>query len=689
MATIEQLGVALKNADAAGDVNAARALAQALKQMRGQQQDQIDPNQANAELSALTQQAGAGQAANLDQTDNRIRANMEATKIDSMRGTGMANDASAGLLNGGTFGLADELYSTTLGAGSRMFRDGVGYSEAVQREQMLADALKRNRQERHPKTDLVTNIIGGLGSGGGAIGTGISGGIKTGAAYGGLYGFGETEGGIKDRLSGAAGGAASGALIGGAIPIVARGVKAAAKPVTDAISARLNPEKFAMQKLSERIAGNGQSAASIANKMAQNPGSSLADVGGKSAKTLLRTATNIPGPAKDRVTTQLNVRQFGQGDRIKSVISQTFANPDAYLTVKDDIAAAASKAAKPLYERAYSQPVHYSESLQGILETNAGKQALAKAEQLASNEQVPFKQVFVNVANDGLSATAKRVPDMRGWDYVKRAMDDMISAQTDTITGKVTNEGRILVGLKNKMLSELDAVNPAYAQARKVWSGGAQLDDALEVGRKALTMSPEGLRRQLAGMNPTQREAARVGAADALRAEIDRAGWTNNSAMRIIGGRQRMQNLETLFESKAKFAEARKAIFAELRKRATYDAVKGNSTTAAQLADMADAGGMQEVAQFGKNAATGGVVNATLSWVGSRLKMLGGLTPKVADEISKTLMATDPNTVRGITNELMRIDAAKLAGAERAKAVQALLTRIAVIPTATGVAQSR
>ena len=645
--------------------------------------------QANlGQLSQMTMNRAPNQNANPERTDNYIRAEMEARKIDQMRGNGAFGDATDGALNGGTMGWADDLYSNTVGAGARMVRDGVGYDEARNREQLLQEALKGNREDRSPTANMVGNLAGGLGAGSLSVGKGILGGVATGGLYGGLYGSGEAKGGWQDKLAGGAGGAAAGAVLGGAIPLIGRGIKAGAKPITDAISARVNPEKFAVQKIAQRITANGSSAETLANKMAQNAGSSVADVGGKSARTLLRTATNIPGPAKDRVTTQLNVRQFGQGDRIKDVISKTFADPDTHIAQREAILGANKKAAAPLWKTAEAQPVHFSQTLEDILETPAGKAALAKAETLAANEQEPFKQIFVNVMQNG-KMVAKRVPDIRGWQQVKVALDDMINAQKDPITRQMSNEGRILVGLKNRMLSELDASNPAYAVARKASATGKQLDDAINVGKKSLTMSPEALKRELAGMNPAEREAARVGAAEALRAKIDAGGFTHNSAIKVMGGRQQAKNLEMLFESKAKFAEARKAVFAEMRKRSTYETVTGNSTTAAQMADMADAGGLQDATQFATQAVTQGPINATFSWIGSRLKMLGGLTPRVADEISKKLMTTNPAAVRQLTTELMKLEKAGIASTQKAQAIQTLITRLGLMPTAAATAPNQ
>lgn len=472
-----------------------------------------------------------------------------------------------------------------------------------------------------------------------------------------------------------------GGIGGAAVPVVGGFLRAAAKPVADAVRARVNPAGFATEKVAERL-GN-MSPQQAANRMAANPGSSLADVGGPSARTLLRTATNIPGKAKDAVNARLTLRQFGQGDRLKDAIGKTFADPDGYLAAKDKIAEDAMKLASPVYQQAYARPVHFSETLEGILETPAGKQALRHAETLAGNEQAPFKQMFVNILDDG-GQVVRRVPDTRGWDYIKRSMDDMIEAQRDSITKKYTNEGRILIGLRNKMLDEVDRLNPTYAQARSIWAGKAELDDALEAGRDVFKASPAGFKATVANMGPSQRAAARIGAAETLRGQIDAAGVTNNAILRIFSKPQQMRNLQTLFETPEQFKEFRKTIFAEARKRSTYEAVKNNSSTVAQAADMAEAGGLKETFDTARTAVTQGPVNATLQWLGSRLKMLGGMTPEVADNVSRQLLASNPQARSQIVANINRIEKMRATAEQKRQAIQAFMARSLAVSAGGG-----
>ena len=603
-----------------------------------------------------------------------------------------------------TFGLADEIsgLGNAVAQSLNPFRDySKGFpsvSEEIQKER----DIQRFRDKNDPVSSTVGRIAGGLTQGVGMARSGLSltanapagasilskvgRGAAEGALYGGAYGLGSGEG-ASDRLSQGVGGAAMGGVIGSAVPAIVETGKAVARPIAQAVQARVNPEGYASQKIAERLADSNMTIEQAGARAARD-GLSLADVGGSTTRDLLRTATNIPGPARSRVSSQLALRQMGQGDRLRNVVAQTLADPDGYMAVKDEIASTAQRLARPLYQKAYETPVGFTKELEDVLTTPAGKSALRKAEELAANEGIPFQQLFANVADDG-TASIRRVPDTRGWDYIKRAMDDMIEGQTDSITKKVTNEGRVLTGLKNRMLSEIDKVNPAYKQARQVWSGQASLDNALEFGRKAMTQSPESVRRALAQMGPAEKEAARAGAADWIRSAIDQRNFTQNAILKFFSNRQQVGNLRALFDNPEQFATFRKAIFAEAKKRATYDAVKGNSTAARQMADLMESGGLREGTDFAKNVVTGGPVSATLNFIGSRLRMLGGMTPEVADQIAQRLTTSNPQNVQRIVGDLSRLQQSKLTQAQRANALNGILSRALQAPVQSSALQAQ
>jgi hypothetical protein len=644
---------------------------------------QLSPEQQAATVEEIAGQlgivAGGGESVAYKEGLNQLSGLTQAAAKRDGGSAGRSVDSfMRGVADMMTLGMADE------GAASLMTLPGD--VKGLQRNLFRQRVEQEQRDNQDPVSSTLGRVAGGLASGVGmargglslvgrlaptaGLGAKVAAGAAEGAAYGGAYGFGSGED-IGDRLAQGAGGAAMGGLIGGAVPAVASGVKAATKPIRDAVSARINPGGYASQKIAERLGASNLSVTEAMRKA--RPGENLADVGGESTRTLLRTAANIPGKAKDSISKTVTLRQFGQGDRLKAAIGRTFADPDGYLSAKDDIAATAKRIADPLYKRAYGKPIPFTRSLQDILETDAGRSALRKAKTLASNEQQPFKSWFANVADDG-TFTRERVPDMRAWDYIKRSIDDMIDGQTDSITRKMSNEGRILVQLKNRMLNELDMHNPAYKQARAAFAGQAQIDDALEFGQKALRMSPDAVKRGIKDMNPAQKEAARVGAAEAMRKSLDDAGMTHNAALKIFSNNRQIQNLRTLFDNPKQFADFRSSIFSEMRKRKTYEAVKGNSTTAAQMADMLDAGGLAGQADTVKTAATQGMTAAALQFVSSRLRMLGGLTPEVADQIGKKLLTSNPQKLQELVQSLSAIESRNLSAATRQIAVSRALS---------------
>lgn len=517
-------------------------------------------------------------------------------------------------------------------------------------------------------------------------------GVKAGALYSGLYGAGSGDD-LEGRATEAATGALTGALVGGVIPTVTAGVKAVAKPFVDAVSARINPGKYANQKIAERLSDAGLTTDQAAKRLEQAPGSALADIGGKSTRSLLRTTTNIPGKAQDFVANKLNARQLAQGDRIKTIIRDTFADPEKFEAAKSRLFQLQAETSKPLYEAALAKKNVWNDRLNMFLTdpvTQSGiKQGMRiqRLESLAENKPFNPKDFAIVGFNEAGDPIIDGVPNMRTINVIKKGLDAMLEGARHPITGRLTEEGRAVDQVRRAFLAEVDKVNPEYAVARKHYANFMQVNEAMEFGRDVFKMSPATVKARVAEMTPMEKIASRAGAAEALRKAVDETGWTNNAVLKLFNSRQKVQNLQQLYSSKEEFAAARKMVFEEVRKRATYDAVKGNSTTARQLADMAETGGLRDTVDFAARTATQGPVSATLQYVGSRLKMLGGLTPDVAENIARKLMSSDPKVIKGITGEIMKIEKAAVSADQKRQLIQRLITPMIAIPAQKANAQ--
>lgn len=112
-----------------------------------------------------------------------------------------------------------------------------------------------------------------------------------------------------------------------------------------------------------------------------------------------------------------------------------------------------------------------------LMQRPAIQDAIDKARTLAANEGVPMKDMAGSV---------------KGLDYVKRALDDQIGATAG-------NEQRILIDLKNRLLTTLDRISPDYAAARKVFADMSKPINQMDIGQ---TMLDRGVNKVTGTLEP-------------------------------------------------------------------------------------------------------------------------------------------------------------------------------------------
>lgn len=603
-----------------------------------------------------------------------------------------------------TFGYNDELLAG-LGTGFGLLGD---YGKELARQR----AIDAYDSQNIPVARVAGQVAGGVGAAmaaaparlttaGLAAGRGLAAraGLAAGegAAYGSLYGAGSAQGDGTDRVMGAVQGGALGAATGGAIPILTAGARVVGKPIADAARARINPEGYAAQKVADRFASDGRTmdqAAQRISRAAQGGQSmALADVGGENARGLLRTAVNVPGPGRQAAKSKAALSAMAQGDRLKALVGEAFGNPDgAYQAAKATVMDARSTAATPYYEHAYKQPIPYTFDLEKILDTPAGRAALATAKTNSLNRREPWAQWFASIDDTGKIIDKRRVPDTRALDETQRVLGNMVEAAKTPADGspfakaKDTPQSIALRTVHQDLLAEMDKANPSFARAREVGLSNIQADEALEFGRNALNTDARVNARKMGAatsygrdvpLSEGQRELARYGLAEAIRQKIDEAGLTHNGILKFFSTREQVARIRPFFKSESDWKSFRSSIINEARKRQTYNAMTGNSTTARQLADMQEAGGLKEAAAIGGQVASGSYMTAAASAIGAGLRRLGGLTPQVADNISRQLMTRDPAQVRGILQQIQQIERAQISAGQKAVALRQLLTNFA------------
>lgn len=188
-------------------------------------------------------------------------------------------------------------------------------------------------------------------------------------------------------------------------------------------------------------------------------------------------------------------------------------------------------------------------------------------------------------AGEGVST--ETAPTIEVLDRAKGYMDDRIGALLRQ--GKKREAGDIIAA-KKALVDRIDELNPTYRTARQMWAGTAEIEDAMEIGRKFTRPSyrADELISDLAKMNESQREFHKVAVAEELEALIEKTRDNSNSA-RFVQTEQMRAKLRALFadapEDGEKFVKLIEKSAEQFTRRAFVDPGSGSQTQQRQRAN--------------------------------------------------------------------------------------------------------
>lgn len=371
------------------------------------------------------------------------------------------------------------------------------------------------------------------------------------------------------------------------------------------------------------------------------------DRGGETTRALARSAANSDPEARALIEKTASDRFGSQGDRARSFIDRITGGATDDLAVQEGLKNAARKVNKPAYDKAFQAQAAQdmsSPALLDMLKSPAMRQAAADAEKRSANRAVvdgfsPVRSPFIFDDAGNVSMKAGVKPTLEFWDQVKRNLDGMASeAKDNTLRGD-------LKSLKTKLVSELDAAVPDYATARQGAAAFFGAEDALDAGKKFVTMNRQNaeVEAALKKMKPAERTSFAVGFASELKDAIAQAGDRTNVINKIFGSQQSRDKIKMALGDDA-FGEFEQFVKVENAMDMIRSAM-GNSTTARQLMEMGLAGG----------AVGGGTALYTGDWTqGLTVGVLAGLAKryggKVDDRVTKRvaelLLSDDPQALK-------------------------------------------
>lgn len=559
-----------------------------------------------------------------------------------------------------------------------------------------SDALDENLapdRAANPISTEVGELLGSSVAPAGVIGKLAGGAMKLSAIAGGVSGLLDP---VSDpssnftlkKLAQTGVGAGAGAVAGKVGELLARAGAAAAGTVANWIRSVKGPnatESAAVQtilrRMTQDVKGGHPSAQDMLDLLNATPDKPLtiADVGGPNVKALMGQIARQPGEAQAILKQFHTARDLDARLRVNRDINDNVGAGSTHSAV-EALESARARLAAPLYQEAMEANQQMeSPLLDKIIRTPAGQKAMRQAVAKMQNDMT-----LVAKADPELTALAKEVADLglmephgsgvgvgrglklRTWDYVKRSLDDQIGVAQRS--GE-RDEARILTGLKNTMVREMDrldvtgiagpnstkAEGGAYARARAIYSGHSKSLDALDAGRKFANKLPEEIAADLADMTPGDREFYRMGVAEKLRLEVGKGG---NEAARAVRDQNMQDRLLAVLGDQAKLDKFVKAIDAEKSMFRTDSKVFQGSPTAERLAEdnsaenSAAAHAFHGAVHLAKGNPIGGMISAVKSWNALR----GAPNPEIGAEIARIFAnpATQPGAGFRLLQEFAR-----------------------------------
>jgi hypothetical protein len=546
------------------------------------------------------------EAANPDEAYSKHDQAM-ASKLAMQRGAQMSPLAQGALTaaQGATFNFADEL----AGLVNPQYRDVVRGAT----QQFAAD---------RPMTAAGLELAGGLATapftGPLSLGRGVTTMGKVArtagdlAAQGALSGAGAAQEG--ERLSGAAMGAATGAVLGGAAnvagrtarnvigtPIMSRlpqGVMGMVPESAGGYNVRPDYPRERLAQLLERdaqarIMGGvepGQEAVMAATRLRKVGGEAPIAMAGGNTLAEIDMLSQLPGSAGRQLLQQQRRVAAGRGGAISEEAGRITGVTRSAEDELTDLGKRQAQAAGPLYQKLQNITCPIDAELKDLLDR--AKLDLSAAQRSATRRgqpQVPLRKLQ---EGDELPFSAA--------DQLKRTLWDKRQA---ALKKGNTNEASDLNELRLSLVSKLDSLSPDYAKARSTFAGFAELEGAVEQGRKALGETSESLSKLTNQMTPSELEAFRVGAVDALRSVAGgQAGQTR--LLNMYKEPELQGKLRAIFGND--FREFQRTILAqeELKKLERVGAGSQTFKRLAQAQDQADAFDFMQAQQAVTNPAS-------------------------------------------------------------------------------------
>jgi hypothetical protein len=455
-------------------------------------------------------------------------------------------EPSQALSHGAASGASFGMFNRGLGLYDYLTGAAPSYGEGVDKRAADEAALAK----AHPAAHLTGQLAGGAATGVGAARSGFTLakagapllermvlGSAEGMGYGAAAGAGNTySGNPMDYLHNAGTGAQIGAGVGAAAPAVVAGLGWAGSKVAQPFNFFRSDQDVARDRVTKAMMdAKGKTAAGIdtdiqSAEAAGQPGYSVVDAIGKPAQRELAVVAKQQGPARDLVTTELEPRNVAAPMRRASEVDKALGVEGTAKQAEAALLEKAQTESKPFYDAAMEKaPVHNDIIAEGIQHPIMRK-AVAQGIKLQSVENAmtgkPFNPTDPAIVgfDEAGDPIIKGVPNMRTLQQAKIGLDRMIDEAVNPATGQTSQYGRALIGFKNRLLEQINAINPEFAAANKIYAGPMSVRKAVDAGRDMASPNARfaDVLDEFRANDPNIQQGNRIGLANQLNAPLER-----------------------------------------------------------------------------------------------------------------------------------------------------------------------
>ena len=423
-------------------------------------------------------------------------------------------------------------------------------------EQTSLRAIREGRtnfQKENPKTALGLQVGGGLagaavaagaapwwapesliarvlyGTGAGAVGGGAEGYVSG-------YGAGTDE---KSRKSEAQTrsliGTALGGITGGVLPMAQAGGSRALRWLLDRRNVAANAEQAGLSKPSYELLSRALEAdGSILPPNMQGPSAGQFRIAQRGPDAMVADS----GPASAGLLDAV-MQSGGEGARVgrdavegraarslqttNQALDASMGTPQGIETMEQGIRRGSQNARRTTYEAAYRQPINYAvpqgQQLEAWFRQVPGD-ILQRANRLMQVRREPASaQMLLRQQPDG-TFVAERLPDVRQWDYITRAMNDIAQSNDGAgALGGQTDIGSGFQSFSRDIRQTLRGLVGEYGTALDTAADAIDARNALRFGERLLSpgTTRDEVANTLAGYSAAERRHAALGA----RSNID------------------------------------------------------------------------------------------------------------------------------------------------------------------------